>query len=107
MSKIDIIKKKLKVEVEDSELEFSILETEDYIKNYCNRNDIPKELEFTVAKIVADINNEEFKEIENEGINSISQGNSSVSFKDNKRKSKEDILKSYHLILNRFRKVKR
>lgn len=97
------IKSLLKEPVEDSIIEFSILEVEDYIKNYCNRDEIPKELDITIIKIAIDLIN--YDSSEND-IKSLNQGDTSITF-NIKYKTREDVFINYNKILSRFRKVKK
>lgn len=98
------IKLLLKEPVEDSIIEFSILEVQDYIKNYCNIKAVPIALEITIIKIAIDLINYDY--IESNEIKSLNQGDTSITY-NIKYKTREDIFINYNKILSRFRKVKR
>ena len=92
------------IKVEDSVVEFSILESKDYIMNYCNITAIPKGLDLTILKMSADIIN--FDNTEVAEIKSLSQGDTSITFNTSISK-REDIFKSYNKTLNKFRDVRK
>lgn len=108
-----LIKSKINanIKIEDSDIEFSILEAKDYIINYCNRNDIPSNLDITILKLVIDLINFDNKSSDTEEIDdnvkSISQGDTNITFKDKNKEKREDIFKKYHSKFNKFRMVRK
>ena len=92
------------IKIEDSLIEFSILEVKDYIMNYCNRKDVPKELDITIVKLVADIIN--FDNTDSEEVKSLSQGDTSITFNTTSKK-REDLFKNYHKTFKKFRMVRK
>ena len=90
-----------KIKVSDFALEYYYEQSVDFVLNYCNLYEIPKELENTVIKIVL---NECKKNVnaDNENISSISEGGRSVSFV-NKIEIDKNFDENIKQILNKFK----
>lgn len=91
------------VELTPEELSFKLEEVEQYVKNYTNRQDIPKDLRFVIARMVVDY----IATAQNGGTpQTIKVGDTSVSFKSTGNESLDGIIYGYREQLNKFRKVR-
>lgn len=114
MEVIDIIKAKLlPTESPEALLEIFIEEVGQSIKTYCNRTDIPSELNFVHANMVVDMitganrkNNPEAQS----SVVSIKEGDTTVQFGSAKVESRErateQLIFDYAKQLNKFRKLR-
>lgn len=101
-------------EIEDTLVAFYLTSTTDWVKSYCNIEEIPRELNTTLIEITAKrirANTAGNKSVIGEGmkqIASITDGNQSISYVAGQAvafTSEEDILKAYGHILNRYRRL--
>ena len=83
------------------------------IKTYCNRSDIPTELQFVHANMVVDLINGEKRRTEPDGqssVSSIKEGDVTVQFGSAKLESRErateKLLFDYSKQLNSYRKLR-
>lgn len=115
MEVIDIVKLKLPLDDQTPELllKMHIEEVGRSIKTYCNRNDIPSELQFTYANMVVDLINGEKRRTEPDGQSSVSaikEGDVQVTFGsarvETKERATEQLLFDYSKQLNKFRKLR-
>lgn len=93
----------------DTILEFILEDVEEIVKNYCNISVIPKELNSTILRMAVDMYKNESlgsEEIALGSISSISEGDTSVSYRSSASEFKESLLKDYKSQLNRYRKLR-
>lgn len=74
---------------------------------YCNREDLPDQLEDTAAQIAEDMLKVDMVKTPDKEVTSISRGDTAISYKDNSqtRQSTVGFMKNYEGMLNRFRKM--
>ncbi len=94
-------------EVDSKNAEFALEQAVDTVMNYCNIDAIPKGLENTVVKIAADLyRNNNFGSSDNSSLQSISEGDVSVTFGNAYEATDiSSIVSGYSHQLNRYRKV--
>lgn len=93
----------------DTVLEFILEDVEETVKNYCNISVIPKELNNTILRMAIDMYKNESlgsEDIALGSISSISEGDTSVSYRSSASEFKESLLKDYKSQLNRYRKIR-
>ncbi|CZR82948.1 Phage gp6-like head-tail connector protein [Clostridioides difficile] len=93
----------------DTVLEFILEDVEETVKNYCNVSVIPKELNSTILRMAIDMYKNESlgsEDIALGSISSISEGDTSVSYRSSESEFKESLLKDYKAQLNRYRKIR-
>ena len=90
-------------------LQFAIDDAESVILNYCNISTVPDGLKTTWVKMVLDLyRNENLGSVETgKYVSSLSEGDSSVSFKTNYSDFKDSLLKNYISQLNRYRRLRK
>lgn len=97
-------------EGQDEVLEFIIADVEETIKNYCNIEEVPEGLLNTSYRMAMDLyRNENIGHEENAlgSVSSISEGDTSTSFRQYADDNfKDTILKNHIRTLNRYRKVR-
>ncbi|VIG06979.1 phage protein [Clostridioides difficile] len=110
---VERLKKLLGISKEDYSkemiLEFILEDVEEIVKNYCNISVIPKELNSTVLRMSIDMYKNESlgsEDIALGSISSISEGDTSVSYRSSSSEFKESLLKDYKSQLNRYRKIR-
>ncbi|GIN37800.1 head-tail connector protein [Heyndrickxia oleronia] len=115
MNVLDIVKAKLpEDELPDEKLlNVYVEEVGQSIMTYCNREDIPRELQFVHANIVIDLINAEKRRVDPEGqtaVSSIKEGDVQVTFGstrlETRERETEKLLFDYVKQLNRFRKLR-
>ncbi len=93
----------------DFELQFILEDVEGKVLDYCHLDDIPQGLQTTCYRMAMDIyRNENLgSEVVETVVTSISEGDTSVSYKVKSQESSyiESILKDYRPQLNRYRKL--
>lgn len=92
----------------DIPLQFALDDAQDVILNYCNISELPKALETTVYRMAIDLYRNEAPGEESTPlgtVSSISEGDTSTSFKSPTSEFKDHLLKNYTAQLKRFRKV--
>lgn len=99
----------LKDTSKDTQLNFIISDVEETIKNYCNIEEVPSGILSTSYRMAIDLyRNENLGHEESAlgSISSISEGDTSTSFKQTVDDSfKDSLLKNYKPQLNRYRKL--
>ena len=93
----------------DFELQFILDDVKGKVLDYCYLDEVPEGLETTCYRMAMDVyRNENFGNEEAETVvTSISEGDTSVSFKSRSQDSSylESIMKDYRPQLNRYRKL--
>ena len=92
----------------DIVLQFTIENVEEIITNHCNIEEVPEGLYTTGYRMCMDLYRNE--NLGDEGnplgsISSISEGDTSTSFRSNITEFKDSLLKDYKKQLNKYRKV--
>lgn len=93
----------------DTILEFILEDVEEMVKNYCNVPTIPEQLNSTILRMAIDLYKNESlgsEDIALGSISSISEGDTSVSYRSSASEFKESLLKDYKSQLNRYRKLR-
>lgn len=92
---------------DDSLVQFALESAEETILNYCNISRVPEGLSATMYRMAADIyRNEQFDQQEAAGkVESISEGDTTVSFGSAGSEFTEGLLKDYSMALRKYRKV--
>ena len=93
----------------DTILEFILEDVEEMVKNYCNVPTIPEQLNSTILRMAIDMYKNESlgsEDIALGSISSISEGDTSVSYRSSASEFKESLLKDYKSQLNRYRKLR-
>lgn len=92
----------------DVAIQFALDDAEQKILDFCNIDSMPKKLETTLYRMAMDIYREEsLGKEENQQVSSLSEGDTSISFKNNSHDSKysDSILKNYTSQLVKYRKL--
>lgn len=92
----------------DHILTFIATDVEETIKNYCNLTEIPIGLKNTAIRMAVDLyRNENLGEedVPLGSISSITEGDTTVSYKSSASEFKNTLLKDYKQQLNRYRKL--
>jgi len=92
----------------DVSLEFALEDTENIIKEYCHIDEIPIGLNTTLLRMAMDLyRNENLGDESNPlgSISSISDGNTSTSFRSSASEFKDSLLKDYKGKLINYRKL--
>lgn len=96
-------------ELQDIQLKFIISDVEEIITNYCNIEEVPKGLLNTSYRMSVDLyRNENLGHEESAlgSVSSISEGDTSTSFKQSVDDNfKDTLLKNYKPQLNRYRRL--
>ncbi|MGO0903530.1 phage head-tail connector protein [Clostridioides difficile] len=90
-------------------LEFVLEDVEEMVKSYCNILTIPEGLNGTILRMAIDMYKNESlgsEDIALGSISSISEGDTSVSYRSSASEFKESLLKDYKAQLNRYRKIR-
>ncbi|EMM0828942.1 phage head-tail connector protein [Clostridioides difficile] len=93
----------------DTILEFILEDVEEMVKNYCNVPTIPEQLNSTILRMAIDMYKNKSlgsEDIALGSISSISEGDTSVSYRSSASEFKESLLKDYKSQLNRYRKIR-
>jgi hypothetical protein len=112
MTQLEKLKKLLGIPLDNDSkdflLEFTLEDVEQIIKDYCNIKEVPKELNNTVLRMAVDLyRNENLGEedIPLGSVSSITEGDTSVSFRSANAEFKDTLTKNYKVQLNRYRKL--
>lgn len=92
----------------DITLQFVLSDVKQIIKNYCHIKEVPEELNTTVLKMAIDMyRNENLGEEESSlgPISSITEGDTSISYRSSANEFKDSLLKDYKAQLNKYRKL--
>lgn len=92
----------------DVSLQFALEDVEETIKGYCHIDEIPIGLNTTVIRMAMELYRNE--NLGDEGIalgsiSSISEGDTSTSFRSSASEFKDSLLKDYKSRLNKYRKL--
>lgn len=112
MTQLEKLKKILGIPLDNDSkdflLEFTLEDIEQIIKDYCNIKEIPEELNNTVLRMAVDLyRNENLGEEESSlgSVSSITDGDTTVSYKSSANEFKDTLIKDYKTQLNRYRKL--
>ena len=112
MTQLEKLKRLLGIELTDTTkdflLEFTLEDTEQIIKDYCNIKEIPIELNNTVLKMAIDLyRNENLGEEDSSlgSISSITEGDTSISYRSSATEFKDSLIEDYKAQLNRYRRL--
>lgn len=92
----------------DVNLEFAIEDAENTIKGYCHMDDIPDGLNTTLIRMARELyinENLGSDTVALGSVSSISEGDTSTSFRSNAAEFKDSLLKDYNSRLNKYRKL--
>ena len=95
-------------DTKDIVLQFIITDVEETIMNYCNIKEVPEGLYMTAYRMCIDLSrNENLGDESNPlgSISSISEGDTSTSFRSNASEFKDSLLKNYQAQLIKYRKL--
>lgn len=115
MDVLELVKAKVSEDKLPSDilLEVYIAEVKQAILTYCNRPDIPSELNFVCANMVVDLITEESRKADSDAqqaVTSIKEGDTQINYgtlsKAASETSTQQILYNYKSQLNRFRKLR-
>ena len=106
---VDKVKKLLGIKDDASDVlvEFALDSASEIIKNYCNIESVPAELNLTMIRMSVDLyRNEQLGSSEiPQKVTGVTIGDTSTSFGDVSSDYSSTVLKNYTKILNRYRKV--
>ena len=112
MTNLEKLKKLLGIPLDNDSkdflLEFTLEDVEQIIKDYCNIKEVPGELNNTALRMAVDLyRNENLGEEESSlgSVSSISEGDTSVSYRSSVSEFKDTLTKDYKVQLNRYRKL--
>ncbi|EDS78169.1 conserved hypothetical protein [Clostridium botulinum C str. Eklund] len=112
MIKLDKLKQLLGIDKDDNTkdafLEFALDDIFQIIKDYCHIKEVPEELNNTVLKMAIDLyRNQNLGEEETPlgSISSITEGDTSISYRSSANEFKDSLLNDYKSQLNRYRKL--
>lgn len=112
MLQLDKLKSLLGISKDDNTkdiyLEFVLDYVFQIIKDYCHIKEVPEELNNTVIKMAIDsYRNQNLGEEETPlgSISSISEGDTSISYRSSENEFKDNLLKDYKSQLNKYRKL--
>jgi hypothetical protein len=112
MTQLEKLKKLLGIPLDNDSkdflLQFTLEDIEQMIKGHCNIREVPKELNNTILKMAVDLyRNENLGEEESSlgSVSSISEGDTTVSYKSSSNEFKDTLIKDYKTQLNRYRKL--
>ncbi|WP_282804574.1 phage head-tail connector protein [Clostridium tetani] len=92
----------------DITLQFVLSDVKQIIKNYCHVKEVPEELNTTALKMAIDLyRNQNLGEEETPlgSISSITEGDTSISYRSNAAEFKDRLLNDYKAQLNKYRKL--
>ncbi|MEG0297618.1 MAG: phage head-tail connector protein [Clostridium sp.] len=96
--------------ITDDIINLNIERSKTYIKNYCNINDIPEELDYTLIDMsVVIIKSKYIYTLKGKDIKSKSMGDTSVTYNtiSYKELSYEEVTSQFSKVLNRHRKLRK
>ncbi|QDY23144.1 hypothetical protein CGQ39_13470 [Clostridium botulinum] len=112
MTPLEKLKKLLDISLDDDSkdfsLQFAIEDAEQTIRDYCHIKEIPEELNNTILRMSIDIyRNDNLGEEENPlgPISSISEGDTSISYRNANAEFKDSLVKDYKAKLHKYRKL--
>ena len=92
----------------DTILEFALEDIENIVKDHCNITDIPEGLNTTVIRMARELYMNEnlgSDSVALGSVSSISEGDTSTSFRSAASEFKDSLLKDYKSRLNKYRKL--
>lgn len=98
----------LKLKVEDaSTAKRYVKRAVNKILIYCNRDDLPEQLEDTASQIAEDMLKADMVKVPEKEVASINRGDTAISYKDNSQTRQQTVgfMKNHESTLNRFRKM--
>ncbi|KIN80782.1 MULTISPECIES: phage head-tail connector protein [Clostridium] len=112
MTPLEKLKKLLGISLDDDSkdfsLQFAIEDAKQTIRDYCHIKEIPEELNNTILRMSIDIyRNDNLGEEENPlgSISSISEGDTSISYRSANAEFKDSLVKDYKAKLHKYRKL--
>ncbi|APC80870.1 TPA: phage head-tail connector protein [Clostridium botulinum] len=112
MTQLEKLKKLLGISLDDDSkdfsLQFALEDVGQIVKDYCHMKEIPEALNTTVLKMAIDMyRNENLGEEENSlgSVSSITDGDTSVSYRSSIAEFKDSLIKDYKAQLNKYRKL--
>ncbi|NFA98021.1 hypothetical protein EXM52_13230 [Clostridium botulinum] len=112
MAQLEKLKKLLGISLDDDSkdfsLEFAIEDAEEIIRGYCHIKEIPEPLNNTILRMAIDIyRNENLGKEESSlgSISSISEGDTTVSYRSANTEFKDNLVKDYKAKLHKYRKL--
>ncbi|RXM79642.1 hypothetical protein DP144_00050 [Clostridium tetani] len=112
MTQLEKLKKLLGITLEDNSkdflLEFALEDVGEIVRNYCHIKEIPEALNNTVLKMAIDMyRNENLGGEESSlgSISSITEGDTSISYRSSATEFKDSLIKDYKAQLNKYRKL--
>ena|SRR3712207_2151355 len=112
MLELDKLKSLLGISKDDNTkdiyLEFVLDDIFQIIKDYCNIKEVPEQLNNTVVKMAIDLyRNQNLGEEDTPlgSISSITEGDTSISYRSSVNEFKDSLLNDYKAQLNRYRKL--
>lgn len=112
MTNLEKLKKLLGIELTDTAkdflLQFILDDVEQIIKDYCHIKEVPEALNNTVLRMAIDMHRNEnlgSEESSLGSISSITEGDTSVSYRSSVNEFKDSLVKDYKAQLNRYRKL--
>lgn len=113
MDSVDIVRSLLNIEdsTQDIKIKLILDAVGETICSYCNLEEVPKALKYTHCRMAADMYKSENASGKADAPSSISEGDTTVSFRDNTASKDyaiyaDSVMKNYTTILNRYRVVK-
>lgn len=110
---LDKLKELLGLDIRDTSnngtLNFIMDDIKEIILNYCNVEELPKGLVNTAYRMAIDAyRNENIGQEENSlgSISSISEGETTVSYRSSATEFKDSLIKDYKIQLNQYRKIR-
>ncbi len=110
--KLNKLKELLGIELidtsKDTILEFALEDVENIVKDHCNITEIPEGLNTTVIRMAMELYRNENLGDESSplgSVSSISEGETSTSFRSSASEFKDSLLKDYKSRLNKYRKL--
>lgn len=110
--KLNQLKGRLGIELtdasKDDDLLFALEDIENIVKDHCNITEIPEGLNTTVIRMARELYMNEnlgSDTVALGSVSSISEGNTSTSFRSSASEFKDSLLKDYKSRLNKYRKL--
>lgn len=107
--KLEVLKQYLGITgpEKDQNLRFVMDEVDELIRNYCHLDEVPEGLLHTSYRMAAEMYRGENvgQEEGTQSVASITEGDTSVSFRQTGTELRDTIMRDYKSMLNRYRKV--
>ena len=96
----------LNITISENVLNYTALEMVQHVLNFCNREDIPQQLEYIIAKMIGDYVISNYTDQANEDAKSIKVGDTTIQFESNSTNAiVVSFMDDYKSDLYRFRKL--